>query len=149
MNTVLELVEVVKWNAPKLLVQVEVEGVARTVMHFDKGEEQLAERMRLDLLEWPIDQLDALKEKYSEMRADFPKGRKADKLAGLPASVKPSQMTRGQLKGLLDEAEKFSKEVVRLKKQISNEQALLKKAEDAKRKAWDDVAVAIEQLKIS
>ena len=51
--------------------------------------------------------------------------------------------------GIPHAATHYRKEVVRLKKQISNEQALLKKAEDAKRKAWDDVAVAIEQLKIS
>lgn len=84
LNNVLELIEVVKWGQPKLLVQVEVEGVARTVMHFDKGEEQLAKRMCLDLRNWPIDQLDALKEKYIAMREDLPKGRKAEQPAPPP-----------------------------------------------------------------
>lgn len=148
MNKVLELTEVVKWGSPKLLVQVEIDGVTRTVMHFDTRERELAERLIHDLYHTPVDQLDALKEKYSEMRADFPKGQKADQPAGLPASVKPSQMTRGQLKELLDAAEKFSKEVARLKKHIAEQSELLVKVEKAKHKAWDEVAAAIEQLKI-
>ncbi len=135
-----------RWNAPKLLVQVEVEGAVRTVMHFDKSEEALAKRMCLDLRDWPIDQLDALKEKYAELRADWPKGQKVEGAA--PTSVKPSQITRGQLKGLLDNADKASKEVARLKKHVQEQSALLAMAEKAKRKAWDDVSVAIEQLKI-
>ena len=150
MNNVLELIEVVKWGSPKLLVQVEIDGAARTVMHFDKSEEQLAKRMCLDLRDWPIDQLDALKEKYIVMREDLPKGRRTEQPALTPpTSVKQTQTTRGQLKALLDNADKASKEVARLKKHIAEQSELLVKVEKAKHKAWDEVAAAIEQLKIS
>jgi len=129
-------------------VVIEREGVRYTLGHFEPHEQALAEQMYEEALLTHIDEFEAMKERYSALRAGTPNA-----VSGVPAKQdKPKAatvvgITAQDIKKMIDEAEKVGRGLKRLRERAADVNALLRKAEIAHDKAWAKVQSAIEDMK--
>lgn len=127
---------------------IEREGTRYTIARFDLHEQALAEQMYQEALLTHVDDFEALRERYSAMRAGAPNALSGAAKPTPPPTDTPPQTTK-ELKRLIDEAEKTKRGLDQLRQRAADVTALVRKAEIANEKAWAKVEAIIEARKQS
>lgn len=137
-----------KWGKDRWEVVIEREGTRYTVARFELHEKALAEQMYQEALHTHVDDFEALRERYSAMRAGAPNALSGGSKPPPPSTpTDATPKTTKELKRLIDEAEKTKRGLDQLRQRAADVNALVRKAELANDRAWAKVEAIVEARK--